>query len=88
MGEKPYNITSDVDFSFSTIVNTKPISIKPKQKRLSKEENTIQIKQKKVVMAVYLWGICKTQLESVPKCYDEESIGCDKCPLWFHLKCT
>lgn len=32
-------------------------------------------------MAVYLRGICKTQLESDPKCYDEEGIG------WFHLKC-
>ena len=39
-------------------------------------------------MAVYLCGICKTQLESVPKWYHEESIGCDKCPLWFHLKCV
>lgn len=32
-------------------------------------------------MAVHLRGICKTQLESDPKCYDEEGIG------WFHLKC-
>ena len=39
-------------------------------------------------MAVYLCGICKTQLESVPKWYHEESIGRDKCPLWFHLKCV
>ena len=87
MGEKTHNVTSDVDFFFSATVN-KPISIKLKQKRLPKEENTIQIKQKKAVMAVYLCRICKTQLESVPKCYDEESIGCDKCPLWFHLKCV
>ena len=46
MGEKTHNVTSDVDFSFSITVNTKPISIKLKQKRLSKEENTVQIKQK------------------------------------------
>ena len=59
MGEKTHNVTSDVDFSFSTTVNTKPISIKLKQKRLSKEENTIQIKQKKAVMAVYLVGSAK-----------------------------
>ena len=39
-------------------------------------------------MAKYLCGICKIQLELVPKCYDKESIGCDKCPLWFHLKCV
>ena len=47
MDEKTHNVTSDVDFSFSTTVNTKPISIKLKQKQLSKEENTIQIKQKR-----------------------------------------
>ena len=88
MGEKTYNVTSEVDFSFSTTLNTKPISIKLKQKRMSKEENTIQIKQKKPVMAVHLSGICRTQLESAPKCYNEESIGCDKCRLWFHLKCV
>ena len=23
---------------------------------------------------------------SAPKFYDEEGIGCDECPLWFHLK--
>ena len=39
-------------------------------------------------MALYLCGICKTQLEAIPKCYDEESIGCGKCPLWFQLKCV
>ena len=39
-------------------------------------------------MAVYLCEICKTQLESVPKCYDEESTGYDKYPLWFHVKCV
>ena len=86
LGER--DVTSDVDFSFSTTVNTKPISITLKQKRLSKEENTIQIKQKMAVMAVYLCGICKTQQASAPKCYDEESIGCDKCTLVFHLKCV
>ena len=72
MGEKTHNVTSDVEFSVSTTVNTKPISFKLKQKRLLKEENNIQIKQKKAVMAVYLCGICKTQLELVPKCYDQE----------------
>ena len=36
--KKTFNVTSDVDFSFSTTVNTKPISIKLKQKRLPKEE--------------------------------------------------
>ena len=81
MGKRTHNVTYDVDFSFSFTVNTKPISIKLKHKRLSKEENNIQIKQKKAVMAAYLCGICKTQLESVQKCYDVESIGCDKCPL-------
>ena len=30
MGEKTHNVTSDVDFSFSTTLNTKPISIKLK----------------------------------------------------------
>ena len=28
-------------------------------------------------MAVYLLGVCKTQLGSVPKCCDEKSRGCD-----------
>ena len=86
MGEKIHNVTSNVDCSFSPTPNTKPISIKLEQKRLHKEENSIQIKQKKAVMAVDLCGICKTQLESVTKCNDKESVGCDKCPLWFHLK--
>ena len=58
--------TSDVDFSFRTTLITKPISIKLKQKQLSKEENPIQIK--KAATAVYLSGIYKTQLKSVPKC--------------------
>ena len=31
MGEKTHTVTSNVDFSFSTTVNTKPISIKLKQ---------------------------------------------------------
>ena len=56
----------DVDFSFGTTLITKPISIKLKQKQLSKEENPIQIK--KAATAVYLSGIYKTQLKSVPKC--------------------
>ena len=86
MGEKTHNVTSNADCSFSPTPNTKPISIKLEQKRFPKEENSIQIKQKKAVMAVDLCGICKTQLKSVPKCNDKESVGCDKCPLWFHLK--
>ena len=54
MGEKTHNVTCDVDFPFSTTINIKPISIKLKQKLLSKKENTIEKKQKKTVMAVFL----------------------------------
>ena len=58
MGEKTHNCTSDVDFSFSTTVNTKPLSIKLKQKRLSKEEYTIQIKQKKGSYgSIFMWDL-------------------------------
>ena len=57
MSEKTHNVTSDVDFSFSSTVKTKPLSIKLKQERMPKEENTIHIKEKKTVMAVYLCGI-------------------------------
>ena len=45
MGEKTHNVTSDVDYSFSTTVNNKPLWIKLKQKRFPKEENTIYIKK-------------------------------------------
>ena len=49
------------------------------------------MKQKKAVTVVYLFGVCKTQLESVPKSCDEKSRGSKVeviCPLWFHLKCV
>ena len=47
MGEKTHNVICDVDFPFSTTINTKPISIKLKQKLLSKKENTIEKKTEK-----------------------------------------
>ena len=59
--KKTHNVTSDVDFSFSSTLNTKPISIKLKQKRLSKEENTVKIKQKKGSYGtVFMWDLQKS----------------------------
>ena len=58
MSEKTHNVTSDVDFSFSSTVKTKPLSIKLKQERLPKEENTIHIKEKKNGYgSVFMWDL-------------------------------
>ena len=45
-------------------------------------------KRKAKAQSVYLCGLCKGQLVTDPTTYDDFSIGCDSCPLWFHFKCA
>ena len=80
---------SDIDFSFSTVTKTDNTKKNPAHKQSSETNyDNKKKREKNSHAAVYLCGICKIQLVTKPKNYDEESIGCDKCPLWFHLKCS
>ena len=45
-------------------------------------------KEQKGHVPQYLCGICKDECIDEPTQYSEESILCDRCPLWYHLKCV
>ena len=60
-----------------SIANKKNTNITTKKKASKRKHHDL-----------YLCGACGVQLPDVPKSFDEESIGCDQCPLWFHFKCV
>lgn len=60
--------------------NTRKIAKTSKNERkLTKKVIDIESKQK--------CGMCNNELYSDVE-DDEKNVGCDKCPVWYHLKCT
>ena len=57
------------------------------QKRKSMSKNN-PMKKRVNITNICLCGICKIELPDLPSKYEEESIACDKCPLWYHKKCV
>ena len=43
---------------------------------------------KKTKTTIFLCGICSQDVAENPSMSEEESIGCDLCPMWYHLKCA
>ena len=37
---------------------------------------------------VFLCGICKIDVSDNPRTFNEESVGCDSCPIWYHFGCV
>ena len=37
---------------------------------------------------VYLCGLCSKEVLDNPENFEEESMQCDSCPLWYHLVCA
>jgi len=40
------------------------------------------------IPAVYLCGICALDVIDNPATFDQQSVQCDKCHLWFHYCCV
>ena len=51
------------------------------KKQLLKTNKTVQ-------KPIYLCGSCKKTLPKDPQVYNDFSIGCDKCPLWYQFSCA
>ena len=47
----------------------------------------LKVKKQKL-SPVYLCGLCKKEVVEKPTKFSEESISCDKCPLWYHFTCV
>lgn len=59
--------------------------MKNQSKIQTTKKNTVKstLKKKKEACAD-----CNLNLDSDTENNDEKNIGCDKCPKWYHLKCT
>lgn len=61
-------------------------------KRVSDEDIGGHVVSKKVctlpASSEYVCGKCTEIVEEVPETFEDESVGCDKCPQWYHLKCV
>ena len=54
-----------------------------------KKREAQNISRKKVKQSkIYLCGICQRNVVDNPQQFSEESIQCDKCPLWNHFVCV
>ena len=54
-----------------------------------KKEKTKPEKKKRLVKtSVCLCGTCQKEVVDGPTKFEEESVGCDKCPLWYHFICA
>ena len=60
-----------------------------KKKRFNSKGKAKPGKKAKLQMAsVCLCGTCKMDVLDVPTNFEEESIKCDTCPIWYHFKCV
>ena len=57
-------------------------------KQITKAKKLAQKVKKQKLSHVYLCGLCKKEVVEKPTKFSEESIGCDKCPLWYHFTCV
>ena len=78
-----YNSKADpVQLPLQTLQNNKRQA--QKKKRETETESRKMAKQN----PVYLCGSCQKDVVEKPKQFSEESIGCDRCPLWYHFVCV
>ena len=84
----PKKLEDQTCFKQLTSMKTiKEIKISSVHKRKATEVKR-QTKKCKTMPHIYFCAVCKEQLVNEPKTYDESSIGCDSCPLWFHFNCV
>ena len=57
-------------------------------KQITKAKKLAQKVKKQNLSHMYLGGLCKKEVVEKPTKFSEESIGCDKCPLWYHFTCV
>ena len=57
-------------------------------KQSTKAKKLAQKVKKQKLSHMYLCSLCKKEVVEKPTKVSEESIGCDKCPLWYHFTCV
>ena len=78
-----YNSKADpVQLPLQTLQNNK--------RQAQKKKREIEPVSRKMAKQnpVYLCGSCQKDVVEKPKQFSEESIGCDRCPLWYHFVCV
>ena len=53
-----------------------------------KEKTKPEKKKRSVKISVCLCGTCLEKVVDGRTKFEEESVGCDKCPLWYHFICA
>ena len=58
------------------------------EKEVRRKQQKAQKTKKEAKTPVFLCGQCMSMISEQPQRYQEESVGCDLCPLWFHKACV
>ena len=59
-----------------------------KRKKKATLKRIIKRKKQEQPPEIYLCGECKKTLKINPANFNEESVGCDRCPIWYHFVCV
>ena len=58
--------------------------IRTSRKRKAQNQNSSTLSKK----PIYVCGVCKNNVLNVAKTFEDNSIFCESCKLWFHFKCA